>query len=394
MSYENSCLSKRRAELEELRRMSLTSENAARLQDAELPVDMKLRLNFNDFVLQHRESLRREQDVLKEARQYLNSYRGDDEAILSQKEQLRRLSYEMGRQSTLEAKEFLHSYKAGDPSVLSEFKNGALSYCENMRHFRDARSSFYLSLDSSEVEERVRNDQHYSPSEKPSFRPSSSHFSTHSSSPCSSTCSGVVTPSPTGTTSTFGKSSNPSKIPHSTKSPLFATPSTISTFSSTPISIEEPMTGLQEVKDELSCIREQLFDIQTRLSFVRLPSKSFTSDFSKAHHEGYRKTVDQYDGSDGSMSRTETTCASTPATIRGGDQEKYLLSSPMTPIKDIKVALFMDGCCISPDIKRVETMDTANSSNPSVEDITSSPKLLPSSLLGEHDEYISIATEN
>ena len=75
---------------------------AARLQDAEAPTS-DMMLNFQEA---QRQKAKMEKDKLRDAKAYLNHYRGDDQAVLKERE-TRRSEVERERQKVQEAKEWL-----------------------------------------------------------------------------------------------------------------------------------------------------------------------------------------------------------------------------------------------------------------------------------------------
>ena len=89
---------------------------AHRLKDAKLSKEMEdLCQNYQDFQTTRRRECIKEKDRLKEAKLYLNNYRGNEEVILQQIEYLRRLGYsEMNHRSILAAQDIWHEYKAKD----------------------------------------------------------------------------------------------------------------------------------------------------------------------------------------------------------------------------------------------------------------------------------------
>jgi hypothetical protein len=130
------------------------------LKNAELSLDMKESRNFADFATKIREQVCSEKKRHFEAKQKLWSYRATESSILDRKNALDHLTYQSNRKLTLTTKQLFHDYTAKSASELSEHKQ-SLYTRQKKKQQRNVRSLFFLSLDLSEIEERVRSDSHY-----------------------------------------------------------------------------------------------------------------------------------------------------------------------------------------------------------------------------------------
>jgi hypothetical protein len=272
----------------------MSTITANRLKDAKLSKDMEdLCQNYQDFQTTRRRQSTKEKDRLKEAKLYLNNYRGNKEVILHQIDYLRRLGYyEMNHRSILAAQDMWHEYKAKDMSVLTEFKTPSP---RNIKHHKDVRSSFFLSLNSSEIEERVHNTQHY---ERPA------------------TCDELE----------YINNSNPSftetaaKYKHETTTLVYPTQSSKS-FAKTSLpkyhfvdaTVKfEPLHGKcaiacddsrpdQEVKQSLKSVREQLFDLDAKLAAISMSKTIKNSINSEKDISKDAKSISTEDMTDNSF---------------------------------------------------------------------------------------------
>eukprot|EP00529_Nitzschia_sp_RCC80_P005363 CAMPEP_0113520682 /NCGR_PEP_ID=MMETSP0014_2-20120614/44232_1 /TAXON_ID=2857 /ORGANISM="Nitzschia sp." /LENGTH=988 /DNA_ID=CAMNT_0000418581 /DNA_START=335 /DNA_END=3301 /DNA_ORIENTATION=+ /assembly_acc=CAM_ASM_000159 len=126
----------RAAELEALRQRSLAKGQAARLQDAEAPTS-DMMLNFQEA---QRQKAKMEKEKLRDAKAYLNHYRGDDHAVLKERE-TRRSEVERERQKVQEAKEWLQ-HKTYAPTSSSQPNTPSSATKDKTK---DVRSTFFHS---------------------------------------------------------------------------------------------------------------------------------------------------------------------------------------------------------------------------------------------------------
>jgi hypothetical protein len=119
--------------------------------------------NFNDFATYRSRLKEQERQKSLETRHSFNTFRASDESILLEKKRLDNLKSRMGPKSAQEAKQLLHQYKAAEETIQSERKRIPSLYYK--KKYVEMRSSFFLTLASSEIEERIRRNRHHLQSE-------------------------------------------------------------------------------------------------------------------------------------------------------------------------------------------------------------------------------------